>query len=322
MLELTSNTPAAGKTHLLYLLTAAAVMPSVAQPRSADDGAAVDSGSPRSRPQTGTAVIVDTDNRFDIERLAEVMSSYYRSHHAAPTTEAPFEEDEFPTEVLHALQHIHILRPQSLASLVATLQDLPSYLLDTSQHHSAHRPLTLLAIDSITAFYWPERYAQETASLPTDAENQYQKPPPSLYAGLVNAIKAIQAQFLCPVVAMSWSLSASKQSESSISIPGVNSSMPKSLRPLLPGVWSQYVTTRVNVYREPVKKFPAGLTLEQAEREKKQRQEVVERDLFRVEVDWWTSEVWSDVLKEKLRRDAKLRGFGFVIKEAGITVDE
>lgn len=320
MLELTSNTPAAGKTHLLYLLTAAAVLPQISKPKSADDGAP--SRAWDQNPQIGTAVIVDTDNRFDIKRLAEVMSSYYHSYHLDPTGESPSDKGGLPTEVLHALKHIHFFCPQSLASLLATLQGLPSYLLDISQHHSAHRPLTLLAIDTITAFYWPERYAQETASLPTDVGDQYQKRPPSLYAELVTAVKAIQTQFICPVVVTSWSLSAAKQSESSISIPGVNSNMPKSLRPLLPGIWNQFVTARMNVYREPVKKFPPGMTLEQAERERKQRQEVIERNLFRAEVDWWSSEMWSDGLKEKLRRDAKLRGFGFVIKEAGFTVDE
>lgn len=223
-----------------------------------------------------------------------------------------------PSEVLHALDHVHVFRPQSLASLVSTLHQLPSYLLDLAQHRSANRRVRLLAIDSITAFYWPERFEQETADLESDGlERRHMR---QFYTEFVTAIRRIQSTFQCSVVATSMALSnTDKQSANQAVGPQLHGQ--SSLRSLMPVVWNQLVTVRIAVGREAVKKFPNGLTVQQAERDRSQRQEVVNRARYWTSVDMWGAENWPDALREKLRRDARLRGFGFSIRQEGVILD-
>lgn len=296
VVELVSDFPAAGKTHLLYLLIAAAVLPQT------------------STQDPGTAVVVDTDNRFDVERLVQVMTSYYRSQSGAATPDG----EELPPEVLHALEQIHLLRPQSLASLISTLQQLPQYLLHLTQHRSANRRLNLLAIDSITAFYWPERFEQDMADLEEDSPEKRRRR--SLYVDLVEAVRNIQSTFQCPVLVTSMAFSsASKQAGNPTIGPQLRGQ--SLLRSLMPLVWNHIGTVRLAVGREDVKKFPRGLTLQQAERDRVQRQEVVERARFWVSVDMCGAENWPDALREKLRRHARGRSFGFSIRQEGVIVD-
>lgn len=296
-----SNTAAAGKTQLLYSLIAAGVLPSSSSP-------------PTPHRPPGAVVVIDTDNRFDVERLVQVMTSQYRSAAADGTTTT-----DSPVEVLHGLQHIHIFRPQSLASLLSTLRSLPDYLLDMTQHSSAHRSLSLLAVDSMTAFYWPERSEQEMAYLASEEGEQGLRQTRNTYSEIVTALRHIQATFACPVVATSWSLSGSRAKSAVSSLGSSNS--PTSTRPLLPGVWNQYVTARLLVSRENVRKFPAGLTAEQAERDRIQRQEVLQRSRFRAEVDWWVAESWPEARKQGLVREARLRGLGFIIRHDSVLID-
>lgn len=222
---------------------------------------------------------------------------------------------------------MHILRPQSLASLIATIESVPSYLLDTSQHHSAHRRLSLLAIDSLTAFYWPERFERETAELPADdaASNERlqkgEKEKASPYARLSEAVRKVQEKLLCPVVATSWSFYSSTPRNQNQHTPGPGAHQLPSLRPLVGGSWNQLVTTRLVISREPVRKLASWVSLEQAERDKSQRQEVVERGRFRAEVDWWGADGWAEGVRERARRERGVGGFGFVIDGEGVRVD-
>jgi len=309
VLELVSNSAAAGKTQLLYLLIASVLLP--------PSPVSFDTRQNTPPKPAGAVVVIDTDNRFEVERLAQIVSS---RHSAASTTSDNAGDNQYPHIVLHALQHVHILRPQSLASFLATLQQLPEYLLGLKQHSSPHRPLSLLVIDSMTAFYWTERSEQEMTHLSSDGHERHQQYDRNPYSDVVSAIKHLQLTFGCPIVATSWSLSDSKANPSGSSM--VTANPPPSARPLLPGVWNSCVTARLLVFRESVRKFPPGLSTEHAERDRGQRQEVVNRSRFRADVDWWGSEGWPEALKEGLRKDASLRAFGFVIQEEGASIDE
>ncbi|KAK4960713.1 hypothetical protein LTR66_012921, partial [Elasticomyces elasticus] len=146
IIELTSPSPGGGKTHLLYYLITTLVLPKT-WPGIALHG-------------SGAAVVVlDTDSRFDIPRLAQIMKQHI-STLASKTTTAP-STVELEALLMDSLQHVHIFRPDSMASLLTTLDTLPAYLLasattDTSTantttpppHSSAQRRLGALILDS------------------------------------------------------------------------------------------------------------------------------------------------------------------------------
>ena len=177
--------------------------------------------------------------------------------------------------IIHrALHHVHIFRPTSLASLVATIQQLPTYLLHPSAHYSSSRPVSLLLIDSITAFFWQQRMAQESRhTADTDATDSTTNPDNSSqttsYAALTSALRATQALFGCAVVATHWGLLPSFPASST-------TTTPPSFRPLLPHPWPSFPTLRLTLVCEPVNRFPVGMGMEAAVRDRALRQVVVE----------------------------------------------
>lgn len=83
--------------------------------------------------------VFDLDGTFDVVRLVQQMGMHVR--------QASSDSIDTNATVETALQHIHIFRPQSLTSLIATLNNLPTYLLHTS-HPSSDRALGFIALDS------------------------------------------------------------------------------------------------------------------------------------------------------------------------------
>ncbi|KAF9270326.1 hypothetical protein L218DRAFT_1071775 [Marasmius fiardii PR-910] len=87
------------------------------------------------------AVLFDSDNSFDLNRFKSFLS--LRLSH--------------PSLVDRCLGSLHIFRPTSSIQLASSLLHLPSY-------HKSHMPrqeIALLAIDSLSAFYWPDRFTVE-----------------------------------------------------------------------------------------------------------------------------------------------------------------
>jgi hypothetical protein len=107
IIELCSEESGAGKTQFLYLITAIAIIPEVY--------ADIDLGG-----RNCAVVILDTESRFSIQRLVQVIKSYVLSKDPSL---------ENIDDLMHkSLQHVHIYQPQSLASLIATLSTLEPYL--------------------------------------------------------------------------------------------------------------------------------------------------------------------------------------------------
>ncbi|KAG9314459.1 hypothetical protein JVU11DRAFT_5256 [Chiua virens] len=100
-------------------------------------------------PQTRIAAVVyDTDASFDIRRFRHLLLS--RTARLQPTLD--------PQEsVRRSLARLHLFRPTSLSQLAASIASLPAY--HTSQ--MPNQEIAVLAIDSISSFYWPERFAAE-----------------------------------------------------------------------------------------------------------------------------------------------------------------
>jgi len=121
-----------GKTHLLYYLICSCILP------------------PHFGGWNKVSVIFDTDGSFDVHRLQALLQSrlthYFPSHN-----------DSTGQIISVALRNVHLFRPNNSSQLAAGLVNLPSY-------HMSNLPtseIALLAIDSIDAFHWLDRFALE-----------------------------------------------------------------------------------------------------------------------------------------------------------------
>jgi DNA-repair protein XRCC2 len=132
--------PASGKTHLLYHLIVTCILPSKFLSTSLGGWGKA-------------AIVFDMDGSFDLYRLRVLLVSRIRRLLSDKA------EMRSPMEQLgtQALERCHIFCPTSSAQLAATLHWLPAY-------HISHIPsdeIGLIAIDSISSFYWLDRFTVE-----------------------------------------------------------------------------------------------------------------------------------------------------------------
>ncbi len=302
VIEITSGTAGAGKTHLLYYLIAATVLP----------------GSLNGRMwagKDGAAIVLDTEGTFDVNRLVQIMETYVERI-LGKTGEADDSLSDTVTRslIINVLQHVHIFRPHSLSCLVSTLQSIPAYMFSFSDHHSSNRELELVALDSATAFFWQSKNAEETARFETAAQTiDHKKPTNDNHQQLVDGLRDLQKQFGCAIVATSWGISPVQPQQ-----PGTS----RSFRPVLPPIWQSFCTLRLVVARDIVKKFPHDMRMEQAWKDAGERQTAVEEGKFSVWVDQWASESWSDDIWERLRSSERNGSFSFRITNDGLEMGD
>ncbi|OBZ80036.1 DNA repair protein XRCC2 [Grifola frondosa] len=140
---------ASGKTQLLYHLLITCIMPP--HHRSSDLGG-----------WDETAILLDTDGIFDIHRFRQLLvSRLTRMLTSQKSTESVDARGGTLAEELasQCLLNLHVFRPTSSLQLAATLLHLPTYHSNNS-HMQASR-IGLLAIDSMSAFYWKDRFTVE-----------------------------------------------------------------------------------------------------------------------------------------------------------------
>jgi hypothetical protein len=132
--------------------------------------------------------IIDTDNTFCVSRLVQQLRVAIRLHNQnhpgsekdqqpskGTTSEAEADALEEKT-VDSALRHVHLFRPQSHSSLLATLDSLPAYFLQNNSNPSLHRPLAFIALASLPAFHWQQRAESETKAFEEETQQQNQQP--------------------------------------------------------------------------------------------------------------------------------------------------
>ncbi|KAK5133774.1 hypothetical protein LTR08_007424 [Meristemomyces frigidus] len=288
-IELTSLASGGGKTHLIYYLTAVAVLP-------------VSLGG-----KQACAVIIDADSSFSVPRLVQQLNNMSKRLHHREATETGTGE-----ATMALLKHVHILRPQSLSSTVATLDNLPAYLFDESKHHSIDRRVAFVALDSAAAFYWQHRADEDDATLLASTTPTSVAPPkPSGYAQLATALRRASSSFACPIVLTSWHLGPTPP------MAHTQGADARSIRPSLPAPLSQMPTLRLVVRRIPVRRFPVGISNEEALREAADRQKAVEGRKFEAVVNEWGVD---ERTLQKLQ--AVGFGFGFSINAEGLNLDE
>lgn len=294
-MEITSGASGFGKTHLLYYLTAVAVLPTWKDRRRTG--------------RSGAVAVLDTDGRFDVVRLAEVMRTQLHETITEAIGDA-LNARSIDQAVINALHHVHIFRPQSLASLIATAEALPAYLMNIQNHTSSERSLDLLLLDSAGAFFWQEKMVEE--ALRFDSEANATSHPHSIdnqYSQLANHLRTIQRHFDCPIVTTNWGISPA---------PNQAKGVPTSFRPFLPPVWQAFLSLKLVIERDAVTKFAASMTVDQALRDAPTRQAAVDEGKFSVWVERFGDDEWSQVVRDRARGPHDNVKFVFRITSDGL----
>jgi hypothetical protein len=284
IVELLSPTSGDGKTELLCHLCAKAVLPKYAG------------------GQQAAVVVIDTDGQFSVERLARHLRTFLENGNRDATRgeESLIIDDE----ILSALKHVHIFRPQSLLATAATLDSLPTYLFDQHTHHSYDREVAFIAIDSASAFYWQEQARTENARFQaaTGESSNGSLHTDSCYETLFASLEAAKV-LDCPAIVTTCYFQPIY----------ADNKTPRAYRQLLPDFRP---TLRVVVQRLAVRKFPPGISVEQALRESADRQKAVDAGNFECFVNQYGME------ERKIKAMAGQDGFGFVVDESGVIVDK
>ncbi|KAL8830802.1 MAG: hypothetical protein Q9191_001232 [Dirinaria sp. TL-2023a] len=261
VIELTGVTSCPGKSQLLYYILATMILPKIL------NGITLP-GKERA------VVVLDLSSDLSLMRLNTMMEHLVRGSPAS--AEIAIQDHDAAALAKQSLQHLHVFRPQSHPSLLATIAALPSYFFsDTTSHYSANRQVGAIVINSLSAFFWQDRQDAEeqkdAALIEPSAMAQDQKANVYLTRGhtLVKSLSEVQQTFDCPIIATNWALASPAYSNSG-----------SSLRPHLPAIWANFCTFNIVLQRNSVRKFGPGLSVEEALAEKDQRQEAVDGSGF------------------------------------------
>jgi hypothetical protein len=333
VVEISSPSSGAGKTQLLYYIIALSILPESFQ------------GIPLGG-SNAAVVVLDTDMRFDVHRLAKVTGAIV-NRKANQVKQVPVADTEKAMEdvimqdgdyghlIRDILQHVHIFRPQSSSALLSTVQSLSAYLLDLQQHVSATRMLHSIILDSASAFFWQDRLRENIArtedigrSAPEIEQDRKEGRTfhiQNIYQDIVNELKRLQTCFDCSVVFTTWGISSASKSTSARDRHGVSSVIytgPPSFRPHLPFPWGTFPTLRLVVQRDAVRPFGLGTTIVEAETDAPIRQEVVCQGRFSAWVNFWGREEWANSTLNAIDRLPDRGSFPFWITDDGVFTDE
>lgn len=250
--------------------------------------------------------MLDLDNKFSVFRLQQVLSSHLRS------LEVPLQEEDIASLIHVSLQHLHIFRPQSLRSLLATIESLSTYLFDIHNHFSANRAIGLVVLNSLSAYLWQDRLEAEEAGL-IDGSMEREKDGTVVqkYRDLVVALRRAQQTLECTIIATNWGLA-----------PVQYTTGHPALRPHLPSIWTNFCTLRLVVERNTVSKLGPSMSAEEAAKEGLQRQEAVDESGFSCWVNWWGSDGWKDEVREEVNGRGRRAAFSFRIDGNGVVIGQ
>lgn len=272
VLELVGASPCSGKKQLLYYLVTRLLLP-------------LEHGNINLQGRGSAVVLLDLRNTFSLLRLKRVMMGYVYS--CIGNASRPLSIEVINALVQASFEHLHVFRPQSLLSLLATLSNLQSYLFDTSSHVSANRALGAIVVNDADAFLWQARLEDAEDEISTSNTALKRGLLTNRFRELVAQLRRLQSIFSCLVIATSSALSSSTY----VRIDGLHVPI---LQSHMPTAWKAFVTARFIVQRETVRKFQYGVSVEEAAREAQQRQEAVEKSAFSARIDWSESEAWRE----------------------------
>ncbi|KAJ5998428.1 hypothetical protein N7451_006238 [Penicillium sp. IBT 35674x] len=329
--EISSSLSGAGKSQLLYYMTARAVLPR-------------EYGNIPIGGQGSAVVFIDADDRFDVRRLQMVAqgiiqqaresinSNDSKDPENGPPAKIP--DDELETLISSALKHVHIFHPQSSSALLATLTSLDTYLYDISRHYSASCPLQMIAVDSATAFIWQDKLRDSLARAEdlgrSREENEKLRELKQsfhfidVYAEIVKELKRLQALFGCTVVytttVTGFRPKNIKDDQTGPLGPyDTPVSRTPALQPALPAPWGEFPLLRLVVQRDAVRSFPPAMSAHDARRDAPMRQSAVRQGKFSAYVNAWRQEEWPRRVVDGLRPYGD-GSFAFCVRENGIEI--
>ncbi|KAM6498211.1 hypothetical protein JOM56_006159 [Amanita muscaria] len=167
--------PACGKSHFLYYLVINCLLPIALQ------------------GWDSIAVILDTELSFDLSRFQVLLISRIKRF-------LPRADDHAVQDLVQAaLDRLHIFKPDSSSQLAVTIYHLPRYVAD----RFPDRRLGLVAIDSISAFYWPDRYTVQQLQTAHEGHNQFHRHPLN---HVFIALRSLHLHWSPVIVLTNWGL--------------------------------------------------------------------------------------------------------------------
>ncbi|KAJ6114405.1 hypothetical protein N7486_000183 [Penicillium sp. IBT 16267x] len=326
--EISSSLSGAGKSQLLYYLTARAVLPR-------------EYGNIPIGGQDSAVVFIDADDHFDVRRLQKVALGIVQQAQESIDSEkteggpsAKIPDDDLEAMVSSALKHVHVFRPQSSSAVLATLASLDAYLYDISRHYSASCPLQMIAIDSATAFIWQDKLRDSLARAEDVGRSREENDKLrelkqsfyfiDLYAEIVTELKRLQALFGCTVVYTTTVTgfrpkNIKRDQTGPLGPYDTPVSRTPALQPALPAPWGEFPLLRLVVQRDAVRSFPPAMSAHDARKDAPMRQSAVRQGKFSAYVNAWRQEEWPRRVIDGLRPYGN-GSFEFYVRENGIEI--
>ncbi len=264
VLELVGASPCSGKTQLLHYLIGLQILP------CKHEGVLLEG-------KASAVVVFDLGNNVSVLRLQKIMANHIQSCFGRSSESCPTKTVN--SIVRYSLEHLHVLRPQASITLLATLANLRLHLFNTAAHKSANRSVGSIILHNVDAFLWQDRL--EDAEDQVNDAHLVQKPSllSSRFRDLVVHLRRLQMDFSCLIMATSSALSTTTYSR-------IDGYMVPVLQSHLPNIWRKFVRVRLIVQHQTVRKFPLGVSWEEAAAEAGQRREAVDKSVFSARLDW------------------------------------
>ncbi|KAI0271338.1 hypothetical protein BC834DRAFT_790240, partial [Gloeopeniophorella convolvens] len=167
-----------GKTHLLYYLICSCILP-------------LHIGG-----WNKVAVVFDADATFDINRLQTILRRRLAQQVPLDSTSGRL--------IPSALRNVHIYRPKSSLQLASGIANL-------SSHHASNLPtseIALIAIDSLSAFHWSDRFMAEQlhAAHLAGPASLFPNPAINPFQTVLTALRSFRRSHLPVTVLTNWGL--------------------------------------------------------------------------------------------------------------------
>ena len=296
IIEVSSTKSAAGKTTLLYHLTAITLLPH-------------EYGGKES-----AVLWLDTDNSFSASRIAQVMSDII------PTTKSKTTRS-IDDIVNSALQHLYILTPTSSTSLLQALISVPDYVRTRTSHTSPNRPLYLLVLDSATAFAHQDRFDADIARLEAGPNiDTSHSNAPSRTSQTITALRQIQQDFECTII-FTTTQQPAKSRPRPTQRPNQQPHQTIPAEPPSQTPWTSFATLTSHISRIPNPQFAPNMTLEECLRDREKRQESIRKGRFAVDLNWEGSDMWPVGVRDAVGEMERRGGFVVRITERGLDVE-
>ena len=190
---------ASGKTHLLYRILVACLMPSQYQGKDLGGWGKA-------------AILFDTDGKFDISRLHGLLLSRLTRYLGQADPHPAILAVDLDNLATRCLENMHVFRPTSSAQLAVTLLHLPKYHATDPRLQDAS--IGLLVVDSLSAFYWRDRYSLEQIRDAAGSSSHTALPPNPLYY-VLKALQVFRSSHRPVTLLSNWGLNAFQNASAS-----------------------------------------------------------------------------------------------------------